>query len=467
MLYACGQLAAGLGGTPMAPLQAGAASNVYDSANTFLTVRAVNYEGNRHTKNYIVEREIALQTGKTYTLQEFYKKCTLTREQLMNTALFVTVHVNIDTITTDEVDVNIQLKERWYIFPLPHFKIIDRNWNVWLNEFKGSFERTEYGAKLLHNNLTGRNDQLNLFAISGYNRQFSAFYFQPYFDKKLRQGYSASFTYSQAREVNYATDSNKQQFFSLPGFARSYMKAEIGYSYRKGSQMRSMAKLSYNRDKIDSAIINLNPNYFGKGRTSAEFVDLFVNYQYLNVDYIPYPLKGWMVDFYALKRFSKTVPMLQVGGRLQATWRFAPKTYLNFQGAFAATLSNNSVFYNQRMLGYRSLGIQGLEYYVVDGDLGVMLRSTLRREVWGFTLKNLIRSKSHSEIPFRIFVKAYGNLAYAHGNNTGNSYMNNRLLRTAGAGIDIMTVYDMVLKLEYSFNQFGQSGFFIRSATDF
>lgn len=469
MLYAGGQVVSGIGSAPMAPVQEGmpASPPFRDSANTFLTVRAINYEGNRHTKDYIVEREIALQTGKTYTLREFYKKCTLTQEQLMNTALFVTVHINLDTITSDEIDVNIILKERWYIFPLPHFKIIDRNWNVWLNEYKGSFERTEYGAKLLFNNLTGRNDQLNLFAISGYNRQFSAFYFQPYFDEKLRQGYSASFIYSQAREVNYATDSNKQQFFSLPGFARSYLKAEVGYSYRKGSQMRSMARLSYNQEKIDSAIINLNPNFFGKGRTSAEFIDLFLNYQYLNVDYIPYPLKGWMVDLYALQRFSKSVPMFQVGGRLQTTWRFAPKTYLNFQGAFAATLSNNTAFYNQRMLGYRSLGVQGLEYYVVDGDLGVMLRSTLRREVWSFTLKNLIRSKSHSEIPFRIFAKTYGNIAYAQGSNIGNSYMNNTLLRTAGVGIDIMMIYDMVLKLEYSFNQFRQSGFFIRTATDF
>jgi len=468
MLYTWGQGALGTGGPALPPAQGTlSATPLHDSVNTFVTIRAINYDGNRHTKNYIVEREIAFQTGKTYTLQEFYKKCTLTREQLMNTALFVTVHVNLDTITTEEVDVNILLKERWYIFPLPHFKIIDRNWNVWLNEYKGSFERTEYGAKLLHNNLTGRNDQLNLFAISGYNRQFSAFYFQPYFDKKLQQGYSASFTYSQAREVNYATDSNKQQFFNLPGFARSFLRAEVGYSYRKGSQMRSIARLSYNRDKIDSAIINLNPNYFGQGRTSAEFIDLFLNYQYLNVDYIPYPLKGWMVDFYALKRFSKAVPMFQVGGRMQATWRFAPKTYLNFQGAFAATVSNNNVFYNQRMLGYRSLYIQGLELHVVDGDLAMMLRSTLRREVWGFTLKNLIRSKSHSEIPFRIFVKTYGNVGYAHSKNPGNSYMNNRLLRTAGAGIDIMTIYDMVLKLEYSFNQFGQGGFFIHSATDF
>jgi hypothetical protein len=219
---------------------------------------------------------------------------------------------------------------------------------------------------------------------------------------------------------------------------------------------------------MDSAIIALNPKMFGDGRTRAEFVDIFANYQYLNVDYIPYPLRGWMVDFYALQRFSKSIPMTQVGGKMQATWRFAKKTYMNFQSSFAFTLSGKEQpYYNSRMLGYRSLYMQGLEYYVADGNWAGMIRSTLRREILSFTLKNLIRSKSHSEIPFRIFLKGYGNLGYAHNLDPGNNFLNNQLLKTAGFGVDIMMVYDMVLKLEYSYNQFGERGFFIHTATDF
>lgn len=433
-----------------------------------MIVRAINIKGNRKTKIRIVEREIALKSGVIYEPKELDRLIRLTQEQLMNTTLFVTVDISVDTITYEEIDITIQVKERWYLFPLPHFKIIDRNWNVWLNEFKGALDRTEIGGKLIHNNMTGRNDKLNLFAIGGYSQQIQANYYQPYLDKKLRQGLGVAFSYSRAREVNYATDSNKQQFFSLPDFGREYLKGEITYTYRVGSQMRSAAKLSYNKEKLDQAVIDRNPKMFGNGRTRVDFVDLFLNYQYLNVDFIPYPLRGWMVDFYALKRFSSSIPMTQFGGRMQATWRFAPKTYLNFQGAFAFTLpGKEQPFYNQRMLGYRSLYLQGLEYYVVDGTMAGMLRTTLRREVWGFTLKNLLRSKSHNKIPFQFFLKTYGNIGYAHSEDAGNSFMSNRLLRTAGFGLDIKTVYDMVLKLEYSFNQFGEKGFYIHSATDF
>ena len=439
-----------------------------DSANHPVLIRAINVFGNKKTKQALIDREIAVETGIFYPEEELKKQIRLTKEQLMNTTLFVAVEIKVDTLLPGEMDLNIYVKERWYLFPLPHFKIIDRNLNVWINDYKASLERTELGAKIVHNNLTGRNDKMNLYLIGGYSQQVNMNYYRPYIDKRLRQGLGFGFSFARSREVNYATDSNRQQFYEMPDFARKYIRGEVTYSYRVGSKMRSFLKASYTIDDMDSVIIARNPNMFGKGRTTAQFVDIMANYQYFNVDYIPYPLRGWLVDFYALQRFSKQVPMTQIGGKMMATWKFAPKTYLNFQSAFAFTLSSlEQPFYNSRMLGYRSLYLQGLEYYVADGSLATMLRTTLRHEVLKFTIKNVIPSKSHNEIPFRFFLKTYGNLGYAYKKNPGNNFMNNRLLSTAGFGLDILTVYDLVLKLEYSYNQFGESGFFIHTATDF
>jgi hypothetical protein len=41
------------------------------------------------------------------------------------------------------------------------------------------------------------------------------------------------------------------------------------------------------------------------------------------------------------------------------------------------------------------------------------------------------------------------------------------MLYTAGAGVDVVTVYDIVLRFEYSFNQLGQPGFFFHIRNDF
>ena len=102
--------------------------------------------------------------------------------------------------------------------------------------------------------------------------------------------------------------------------------------------------------------------------------------------------------------------------------------------------------------------MQGLEYYVVDGTAGGMIRGTLRHQVYKFTIKNLFKSKSHNSIPFTFYLKAYGNLGYVYNKNPGTSYMNNMLLRTGGFGLDILTIYDWVIKLDFSFNQFDSGG---------
>ncbi len=111
--------------------------------------------------------------------------------------------------------------------------------------------------------------------------------------------------------------------------------------------------------------------------------------------------------------------------------------------------------------------MRGLEYYVVDGVAGAIGRATARNEIFSFAFKNPVKSQTHNLIPFRFFLKAYGDLGYAYSKNAGNSLLNNRMLKTWGLGLDIVTIYDVVFKIDYSFNQLGNSGFFIHTRTDF
>ncbi len=437
-----------------------------DTVRYFVAV--VNMRGNRRTRDYIVEREYAVKGGEYYTGKQLAEAVRTTRENLMNTTLFVTVDVAVDTITNDEVEIEVLLKERWYFFPVPYFSVVDRSINVWIKDQKASIERANLGLKFIQNNLTGNNDPLNIWVVGGYTQQLSFRYQMPYLDKKLEKGMSVGFSYSRNREVNYDTDSNQQKFIELPEFARSHLRADVGLSYRKGSRLRQNLNVSYNFEKIDTAVVRLNPNYFGNSLNRVNYVDLIYDVQYYNVDYIAYPLRGWQLSGYAMQRFSKDIPLTQIGGSALATWNFLRKANVNFQMAFQAKLGKTEPFYNARLLGYNPLILQGLDSYVIDGSFGAMARTTLKYEFLSFKVKNLIRSKSHDVIPFRFFIKTYGNLGYGYQRNTYESnFMNNRLLRTSGFGIDILTIYDLVIKLEYSFNQFGESGLFLRSKSEF
>ena len=79
-----------------------------------------------------------------------------------------------------------------------------------------------------------------------------------------------------------------------------------------------------------------------------------------------------------------------------------------------------------------------------------------------FHLNNkLFASKTHDRIPIKIFFNAFTDIGYAYQPQKINSKLNNQLLYTGGLGVDMITVYDIVLNATYSLNQLGQHSIFL------
>ena len=108
-----------------------------------------------------------------------------------------------------------------------------------------------------------------------------------------------------------------------------------------------------------------------------------------------------------------------------------------------------------------------MENYVVDGVAAMMVRNTLRRELFNFSIPTFLQSRSHDKIPFRVFAKMYTDAGYVKNKTFPDNSLTNRMLYTAGLGFDVLTFYDFVIKLDYSFNQRGESGFFLHFQNDF
>ena len=125
-------------------------------------------------------------------------------------------------------------------------------------------------------------------------------------------------------------------------------------------------------------------------------------------------------------------------------------------------------YFMQRFLGYGDAFMQGYEYYVVDGVAGGFMKATFTREILNFGVRTPIRKRQLPErIPFRIFAKVFGNTGYVHNPQPGLNSLSNRMLYSAGIGIDILTTYDFTLKLEWTFNQLGQNGLFLHRKSIF
>ena len=59
-----------------------------------------------------------------------------------------------------------------------------------------------------------------------------------------------------------------------------------------------------------------------------------------------------------------------------------------------------------------------------------------------------------------LFAKTYADAGWSSITRELDTKLNNRLLYTGGIGIDMLTLYDICLKIEYSFNQLGEKGLF-------
>jgi hypothetical protein len=102
-------------------------------------------------------------------------------------------------IGADEVDIYIEVLERWYIYPTPYLKLTDRNFNDWWTTHNHDLKRTTYGLKYADFNLSGRGDQLNVYLLTGYSRNIAVSYSAPYSNTKLTEGFSIGMSFFQSK----------------------------------------------------------------------------------------------------------------------------------------------------------------------------------------------------------------------------------------------------------------------------
>jgi len=433
-----------------------------NTAKPFI-IRKVIITGNRKTKENIIRRELPFMEDEQYQLPVLVEKFAIARRQLMNTALFHDAVVSLKSMEGYDVDVLVHVSERWYLFPIPYFKPVDRNINQWLIEQNASLDRVDYGIKLLYNNATGRNDKLNLWLINGYNKQAILNYDRLYIDKRMKWGFNMGIKMGKNHEVNYATIGNKQVFYKDPDtYIRSFLNVNAELTYRKAIKTRHHFGVAYNEEKVNDTVVALNASYYKTNYNRIRVPEVYYKMVFFDVDYIPYPLKGHMAELsFSKKGFGGSIDAWEISAKAGASWPVANKTWTSVKAAAGIKFPFSQPYINQRMLGYRDFFMQGYEYYVMDGAAAGYIKASVTREVVHFNIRSVSSKIKQGNIPFRVFVKAYVNAGYAHHPHPGPNPLNNKMLYSAGMGIDIITFYDFILKIEWSFNQLGENGVYL------
>jgi outer membrane protein assembly factor BamA len=443
-------------------------------------IQDIIIKGNKKTKTYIILREMRFKKGDSLTASHLAAELEQARQLVYNTTLFNEVKIEATPTSANDIIVTVTVKERWYIYPLPQFQIVDRSLNEWLKVYKGSLDRVNYGAKFTHYNLSGRRDQLRVYLLSGYSRNIAFSYSAPYSNSKLTEGFNIGAGFTQNREIAYKTSYNNKILFYPPDslkkgtgvFVRDVWFANAGYTIRRGFFQRHIFNLSYNHYKISDSILlpKYNPHYFNENTTTKGFPELSYTFQYINVDNVSYPLTGKIAFVNLIKRgfgFTGNINMLQVEASFNKYISLGRKWYASTNLNGKIKLPFEQAFLNQRGLGYGDIYLRGLEYYVIDGVATALARQTLKKQIFSFSIPFPFKSKTISKIPFTFFAKTFGDLGYAYNKKAYQGYLNNRLLYSGGFGIDILTLYDINLRLEYSFNQLNENGLFLHTQGGF
>src|SRR5437763_6865731 len=121
--------------------------------------------------------------------------------------------------------------------------------------------------------------------------------------------------------MNYMRLKNKQVLFKNNNdLVRSYFHTFAQVSYRRAINTRHTFSVGYSYENVADTIFKLNP-YFSSRKTNIGYVDLSYRLTYFNVDFIPYPTKGYAADILLNKKgFNDPVNVWQLTAKGSGSW---------------------------------------------------------------------------------------------------------------------------------------------------
>ncbi|MEO8470745.1 MAG: POTRA domain-containing protein [Chryseolinea sp.] len=439
----------------------------------FIQVNRILIVGNRITKDGIILRELTVRPGDLVHNAELPIILDLDKKKLINTRLFNTVQLKILEYGQDQIDLLIEVNERWYTFPSPIFELADRNFNEWWQNYGHDFNRVNYGLRLYQFNMRGRNETLRLTAQFGFQRRFEISYRIPYIDKKQKQGLIIDFDFAEAKNLAYRTFEHKLQYLKSEDKLKTTRGGGLTYTFRKSFYTSHAVKLEYRSTAINDTIAMINRNYFGEGKTRQQFGVLTYQFTSDHRDYVGYPLVGHFLSV-GVSKFGLTgkddLNKFDVNGTYANYFPMGNNFYMSNDIAVYWSSRTNVPYASYGALGYRKQFVRGYEIYVIEGPYFGLNKTTFKKRIFSRTYNlNAMPIRQFRYVPLSIFLKVYGDIGYVRNypNYEINTLYSDKLLTGAGAGVDIVMSYDAVFRFEYTLNGAGQKGFFFHIKKEF
>lgn len=440
------------------------------SVDSLVVIDDLELIGNKITTERILYREITFNVGDTLNIADYKQRKLKSEENLMNTSLFNFAKISDSIFIKDHItyaQTKVEVTERWYIWPLPILELAERNFNAWW-ETK-DLGLLNYGIFMDWQNFRGRKEQLKLLLQLGYDEKLGLSYTVPYINKKQTVGLSMGFNQTKNHQTSYFTENNRVERVRLPiEYAQVSYHAFLAISHRASIYKKHYLEVSYNERNFADTIFTLNPDFYSSPNTKAQYMKLSYSFKDDHRDYKSFPLKGYYWDVLIEKKgfglFEESnISLLSAKFNIRKYWKLDKRLF--FAAGIAARVANdkNHPYFLSTGLGYGRDFVRGYEFYVVDGQDYALLKTDLKFELVPQQVMKIkfIPTEKFNKIPWALYLSIFSDLAYSPGDRRNGNSLQNDMLHGYGAGINLVTYYDVVIRFEYSFNKMKESGFFI------
>ncbi len=459
-----------------------------DFPSPFIKISEIEVEGNHRTKDKIIIRELdfnigdslstrtekkllPIQTGEKRFLSsdscELLQRLKYSRENIINTKLFLTVDLYLEVINEETYKLKIDVQERWYFWVFPIVKLDYPNFNDWLLD--PDLDLINTGLFMSHNNLWGLSHQGSIIGSWGSSQSAGIGYYIPWIGKGEKIGLRIGSIYKNSAVVEYAAmDNNRQMLYKKGSILEVVALSTL--TIRPGLYDYATLKIKSYYTQISDSLYSLTNNFLPYNKTNLFSIDLYIDYYYDSRNNRAYPLEGNYLKAFIEKKglgiISHDVDYFFYGIDFHFYQKLSDKFYTAEMFKLSKSSSQNIPYYYKQTLNSGKDFIRGYDYYSLRGDEKYFFRGNLKYELIKPRIKKARKEKyaesKFRNLPYAFYLNALTDAAYMvdRFDEGNNSYLN-KWLYSWGLGIDFITYYDLVLRFEYILTNTNTHGFYI------
>lgn len=464
------------------------------SFNTkYVKITKVEISGNEKTKDKVIVRELDFSIGDSLatfsqkqgfittdqsriyvndSTVEVIRRLRYSRENIINTDLFLSVNVQLAQIHNENYKLIIDVQERWYLWVFPVITIDAPNFNEWLSD--PSKDQLNKGLFVAHTNLWGLNHTLWSVAYTGSSEKLGFGYDIPWVGKGQKVGFKTAVVYSSDAVVEYGSHNNERLMLYDK---RSVKSLTLGsqWSMRPNLYNYANIKLFVNHTSISDSLYQLNPNFLPDTSQSVINADLYIDYIYDTRNSKTYPLKGQYLKGFVNKKglgiLSHDVDYFFYGIDFHFYQTISKKFYVAEMVKAVKSSSDNVTYRYLQNLTSKNDYIRGYDYNALRGEEMFYFRGNVKYELVQPTIKRPKWASPDSKFlnfQYALYLNLFSDAGYVKNYSASTdpldlnfNPLNNKMLYSWGLGLDLVSYYNLVLRFEYVFTSENTNGFFI------